>query len=118
MLATYEQLQYNSLINSFLDSLAERNLKFYASDFLEKHGCQSREELGHAVKRATEVCSCLHLPLQENIKAVYRAQNGEVIQDWRLSPIAYMLLAINADSRNELVAQLQVELIKRALHQE
>jgi hypothetical protein len=118
MLATLEQLQYHSLINGFLDSVAERNLKFYASDLLEKHGCQSREELGQAVKRATEVCSCLHLPLQENIKAIYRAQNGQLVQDWRLSPMAYMLLVINADSRNELVAHLQVELIKRALHQE
>lgn len=118
MLATFEQLQYNSSINTFLDNLAEQNLKFYASDLLEKHGCQSREELGQAIKRASEVCSCMHLPLQENIKAVYRAQNGEVIPDWRLSPMPYMLLLINADSRNHLVAQLQVELVKRALHQE
>ena len=118
MLATFEQLQYSNLINGFLDSVAERNLKFYASDLLEKHGCQSREELGQAVKRATEVCSCMHLPLQENIKTVYRAQNGQVIQDWRLSPMAYMLLVINSDARNQLVAHLQVELIKRALHQE
>ena len=118
MLATFEQLQYNSLINNFLDSMAERNLTFYASDLLEKHGCQSREELGQAVKRTTEVCSCMHLPIQENIKTVYRSQNGQAVQDWRLSPMAYMLLVINADSRNQLVAQLQVELIKRALHQE
>ncbi len=118
MLATFEQLHQSNLINSFLDSLAERNLKYYASDLLEKHGCKNHEELDQAVKRATEVCSCMHLPLNENIKAVYRSQNGQVVQDWRMSPMAYMLLVINADSRNQLVAQMQVELVKRVLPEE
>ncbi|HEY4650101.1 MAG TPA: hypothetical protein VIG72_01755 [Pontibacter sp.] len=117
-LATLEQLQYSSRIDGFLDSLAERNLTFYASDLLEQRACQSLEELGQAVVRASEVCSCMQLPLRENIKAVYRARNGQVVQDWRLSPMAYMLLLLNADSRNQLVAQLQVELVKRALQQE
>lgn len=118
MLATFDQLQNHSNIDVFLDSVLERNLTFYASDLLDKHACQSHEELGLALKRACEVCSCMHLPLRENIKVVYREQDGQMVQDWKLSPMAYMLLLLNSDASNQVVAQVQVELIKRALHQE
>jgi hypothetical protein len=118
MLATIDQTRNNIYIDDFLNSLVERNLTLYATDLLELRGCNNLVELGEAIRRATKVCTCMHLPLQENFKVVYRARNGEVVQDWRLSPMAYMLLAINADSSNELIAKLQVELIRKALHQE
>lgn len=118
MLATIDQIRSNSFIEDFLNNVSEQKLSFYATDLLECEGCKSMDELGDAVRRATEVCTCMHLPLQENFKVVYRSSNGEVIQDWRLSPMAYMLLAINSDSRNEVVAKLQVELVKRALEQD
>lgn len=118
MLATIDQIKSNTFIDDFLSNLRERNLSFYATDLLECEGCRNMDDLGDAVRRATEVCTCMHLPLQENFKVVYRSGNGEVIQDWRLSPMAYMLLAINSDARNEVVAKLQVELVKRALEQD
>lgn len=118
MLATIDQIHNNSFIDDFLSNLQERNLTFYATDLLECEGCRNMDELGDAVRRATEVCTCMHLPLQENFKVVFRSNNGEVIQDWRLSPMAYMLLAINSDSSNQVVAKLQVELIKKVLNQE
>ena len=118
MLATIDQLKGNSYIDDFLSNLRERNLTLYATDLLQCDGCRSMHELEDAVRRATEVCTCMHLPLQENFKVVFRSSNGEVIQDWRLSPMAYMLLAINSDSSNEVVAKLQVELVKRVLSQE
>jgi hypothetical protein len=74
------------------------------------------EELASAIRRATEVCSSMHMPLQENFKVVFRSSNGEVLQDWRLSPLAYMLMILNADSHNDLVARTQVEVAKRMLN--
>lgn len=118
ILATIDQNRSNTFIEDFLSNLSERNLSIYATDLLECEGCRTMDELGNAVRRATEVCTCMHLPLQENFKVVFRSKNGEVIQDWLLSPMAYMLLAINSDSRNEVVAKLQVELVKKALDQE
>jgi hypothetical protein len=117
MLMTIEHTSHNSPIESFADSLAARNLTCYASELLEQHGCNTLHELSNAVKRATEICNCLHIPLQENFKVVYRSRNGEVIQDWRLSPTAYLLTALNSDSRNTMVAQLQVEMVRRMLDQ-
>jgi hypothetical protein len=114
MLMTIEHVSTHS-IDSFVDSLTDRNLTCYASDLLEQQGCSNLDELNQAVLRATEVCSCMHIPLQENFKVVYRSREGEVVQDWRLSNMAYLLTALNADSHNPFVAQLQVEMVKHML---
>ncbi len=118
MLATIDQIKNSVYMDDFLSSLSERNLTLYATDLFESHGCSNMLELTEAIRKATEVCTCMQVPLQENFKVVFRSRNGEVVQDWRLSPMAYLLLAINSDSRNEVVAKLQVELVKKALQQE
>jgi hypothetical protein len=114
-LMTIDHISIQNPIENFVDSLADSNLTCYASDLIEQQGCHSLEELSQAVKRATAVCNSMNLPLQENFKVVYRSRRGEMIQDWRLSSMAYLLTALNADSRNSFVAQLQVEMVKRML---
>ncbi|WP_439882966.1 hypothetical protein ACSX1A_07310 [Pontibacter sp. MBLB2868] len=113
---TIDTTTVNTSLDDFLDSMADRNLTFYASDLLQVTGYESMEELSQALKRATEVCNCMHLPLRENFKVVYRSKAGSVVQDWRLSPMAYLLMVINSNSQNDLVAQLQVEMVKRVLN--
>lgn len=115
MLMTIDHISLQSSIDSFVDSLTDSKLTCYASDLLEQQGCHTLEEVSEAVKRATEVCNCMHVPLHENFKLVYRSRNGEVVQDWRLSRMAYLLTALNADSRSGFVAQLQMEMVKRML---
>ena len=114
---TLEHTHINRPIEGFLDSLTDCKLTCYASELLELHGCNNLQELSEAVRKATEVCNSMHLPLQENFKVVYRSRNGEVVQDWRLSPMAFLLTAINSDARNSYIAQLQVELVTRMLEQ-
>jgi hypothetical protein len=118
MLMTIENANLNSPLEQFIDNLADQNLTYYASDMLQLTGCKSMDELSMALRRATEVCTCMHIPLRENFKVVFRPQNGELLQDWRLSPMAYMLLVLNSNSQSDLVAQLQVEMVKRVLNQE
>jgi len=117
MLVTIAQTQTYSRLHEFIDSLADQQLTFYASDLLNQQGCDSMSTLEQAVKRATEVCSSMHLPLRENFKVVFRSQNGKLVQDWRLSPMAYLLMVLNADSHNALVARAQVEMVRRVLNQ-
>ena len=115
MLMTIDHISISNPIDNFIDSLLDSNLTCYASDLLEQQGCQNLQELGEAVRRATEVCNCMHVPLQENFKVVYRSRNGEVVQDWRLSRMAYLLTALNADSRSAFVAQLQHNMVNQML---
>jgi hypothetical protein len=115
MLIKIEHNKPNSPLEGFLDSIAERNLTYYASDLLALTGCKSVQELSQALKKATEVCNCMDVPLQENFKVVYRSKEGEVLQDWRLSPMAYLLLIINSDVHSEIVAKMQYEIISKVL---
>ncbi|WP_114780653.1 hypothetical protein [Botryobacter ruber] len=115
MLITAEQARAQRAIDEFMDSLADSNLTLYASDFLKLSGCHTMEEIGQALMRATAVCNNMHLPLRENIKVVYRSQDGTVVPDFRLSPMAYMLMVINSDTCNNLVARTQAELVMRML---
>jgi hypothetical protein len=117
MLVTMEQTRTYAPLESFLESLAEKELTCYASDLLHQQGCASMDELSQAIRRATEVCNCMHVPLHENFKVVYRSRNGEVVQDWRLSPMAYMLTVLNADAKTDLVAGMQLEMVRRFLNQ-
>lgn len=116
MLVTIEQTRTYAPLENFLESLAEKDLICYASDLLQQQGCESMDELSHAIRRASEVCSCMHVPLHENFKPVYRSRNGEVVQDWRLSPMAYMLTMLNADAKSEVVARTQLEMVRRFLN--
>lgn len=116
MLVTIESTRSQHPFTDFEDSLADSLLTHYATELLEQQGCDNLIELRQAVKRATEVCNCMHLPLRENFKVVYRSRNGEVVQDWRLSPMAYMLMVLNANSSNSFVARTQVEIVQRALN--
>ncbi|MCC9135342.1 hypothetical protein ACFSKU_11580 [Pontibacter silvestris] len=118
MLLTIETTKTYRQLDEFVNSLADRNLTFYASDLLNQKGCRTMDELSQALKRATQVCNNMHLPLRENFKVVYRSQEGEVVQDWRLSPMAYLLMVLNSDSSNDFVAHIQVEMVKRILQQE
>jgi hypothetical protein len=116
MLVTIEPTTAHAPIDNFVESLADSHLTCYASDLIMCEGCHTFDELSQAVKRATEVCNCMHLPLQENFKVVYRSQNGEVVQDWKLSPMAYMLTMLNADARSNVVARLQTEMVRRMMN--
>jgi len=88
MIVSIEHSGYHSPIDDFVDSLADSKLTFYASDMLSRRGCENMEELRQALKGATKICTSMHLPLQENFKVVFRSRGGEVVQDWRLSPLA------------------------------
>ena len=116
MLVTIEQTRTYTPLENFLDSLADQELTCYASDLLQQRGCGSMDELSLAVRRATEVCTSMQLPLNENFKPVYRSRAGEVVQDWRLSPMAYLLTVLNADSKSDLVARTQLEMVRRFLN--
>ncbi|GAB3815137.1 hypothetical protein [Pontibacter rugosus] len=71
MLVPIDSLRNQPHLDKFIDSLADRHLRYYATDLLEQHGCESLEEVRLAVKRATEVCTSMHLPLRENIKRLF-----------------------------------------------
>ncbi|MDX5346559.1 MAG: hypothetical protein LPK19_04880 [Hymenobacteraceae bacterium] len=116
MQAYLEFVQRNRSLDDFLDSITESNLTFYASDLIQARGCSNLEELAAAINKATQVCSCMNVPVRDNFKPVFRSGQGNLLQDWKLSPLAYYLTIINSDSSNKFVARMQVEMARRMLN--
>jgi hypothetical protein len=94
------------------DSLQQKHdtpeLLYYASEIEQSMGF-SDEELQEAIERAFQACTSMHISIDDHFKAIYRSDNlHELINDWKLSPLACYLLIINASPSNTKVAKVQL----------
>lgn len=106
--------QTNSYFEEFLRGVQNRELRFYASDLLAALELNRINELADAVKRAMRACQSQKLPLDDHFKAIYRCQEHDLILDWKLSGLGYSMVLLNSDPACPLVAQMQLELIRRS----
>lgn len=103
----------NSVIENFVKKARELGLTYYASEAAKEMEFEDVLEFHEAVKRAMKLCMQVGLKIDENFMQIYKCTPGEIIYDWKLSPIAYYLVCVNGESNNPNVAQLQVQMIKR-----
>lgn len=98
------------------EALIHQALNYKASNLWSK-GFETPEGLSQAVARAMRVCRSTGIPLREHFKPVYVSDDEEhlVVQDWRLSKFAYLLVLLNAERERPLVGRLQVRLIRSYL---
>lgn len=90
------------------NSLGDLRLTYYASDIMEKLGCDDEADMASAVDRAFQICQSLSLPIQSNFKRIYRYDGNRLAIDWKISPLACYLLMINGNPCNPNVAKAQV----------
>lgn len=105
---TYE----NSVIEDFVKKAKKLGLTHYASEAAKEMEFEDVFEFHEAVKRAMKLCVQVGLKIEENFMQIYKSAPGEIIYDWKLSPLAYYLVCLNGESTNSNVAQLQVQMIK------
>lgn len=98
----------------FLASLQERKLRYYASELQKILELSSLHLLEEALQRAMKVCRTQQLELAEHFKPVYRCEEEGVVKDWKLSPLAWCLVMLNADPGNPEVAHMQLALLKQS----
>lgn len=106
-----EQMQ-SPFFTDFLHSLQERKLRYYASELYSILELPSLSDLEDALQRAMKVCRSQQLELAEHFKPVYRCQETGVAKDWKLSPLAWCLVMLNADPGIPEVARMQLALLK------
>ena len=90
-------------------------LRHYASDLFPELEMDDEIAFNESLIRARQVCSTLHIPLNDHFKKVYRFSHGNVYCDYKLSNTAYILVSINGDVSRKNVARIQVELIRKLL---
>ncbi len=112
MLVQLETDQFsNPHFIDFLHSLQESKLRYYASELQKILNFTSLSPLEDALMRAMNVCRLQQLDLAEHFKPIYRCEETGVVKDWKLSPLAWCLVMINADPANPEVARMQLALI-------
>ena len=91
---------------------AEKNLIYYASEVAEEVGFASFDELQESITRSMAVCIAVGLPIKNNFGRIFKSTSIGIVVDWRLSLLAYRLVQINGNTSNNLVAELQIKILK------
>lgn len=112
-----EQAQ-NPYLRDFLNSFQERKLRYYASELRKVLALPALSYLDDALQRAMKVCRSQQLELEEHFKPVYRCEETGVVKDWKLSPLAWCLVILNADPASPEVARMQLALLKNSFDQD
>jgi hypothetical protein len=99
----------------FIDAVIDSNMRHYASEIIEIVEIGREEELLEALKRAQDACRVLNIPLDKHFKKVYRESKHNIVCDYKLSPLAFGLICINANPVNKNIARIQIEMIKRLI---
>jgi hypothetical protein len=107
---TIKRLDYleEVMIGEFFSPLGDMDLLYYASDIMDKLGCEKDEEIDEAIQRVVQVCQSLNIPLKRNFRRIYRYDGFKMITDWKISPLACYLLMINGNPCNPNVAKAQI----------
>lgn len=117
---TLAQLDYDTVLNTnfdaFLEGLRYQKLKYYASELSQAIAIESFEELKSAVNRAMNACRAQQLETDDHFKPIYRCEESQLINDWKLSPLAYCLVLINSNPSNPQVARLQLQLVSKIMN--
>lgn len=103
---------------AFLHSLQESKLRYYASELQKILEMTTLNSLEEALLRAMNVCRHQQLDLAEHFKPIYRCEESGVVKDWKLSPLAWCLVMINADPANPEVARMQLALLVKRFEAE
>lgn len=107
----YRDNSSNEVIQQFLESVLDLELKYLASDLTDYGFCLSNE-LTEAVDRAICICRTAEISIRENFKPVYIFGDGQLICDWRISEFGQKLIILNANPSNPLVASFQLQMIQ------
>ncbi|PHN06202.1 hypothetical protein [Flavilitoribacter nigricans] len=99
----------NDSFDQFLDVLFYREMKYFASDLLEKG--LSPDEIQQAVSRAMLVGKTAGLNLRQHFTIVYTQYRGGLMKDCKLSKLGYAMVLLNASASSPMVANWQMQVL-------
>jgi hypothetical protein len=97
-------------IEHFIDMFYTKNLTFLASDLLDK-GVELKD-LNKSLNKAMTAAKTLDLEISHHFKPIYTQKNNHILEDFKLSKIGFVLVMINCNPKNKLIANLQLSLAK------
>ena len=100
-------------ILNFMDFYYAINMKHLASELLDKG--LSPEQISDATVMAIKIANSSGIEAQKHFMPVFSGMGQTIIQDCKLSHLAYGLVLMNADASLSVVGEFQVDVLKRYL---
>lgn len=100
-------------IARFMDFYYSMQMKYLASDLLQQG--LSPKQISDAVIKAINIGKATGLELNQHFKPVFSGIEREIVNDCKLSHLAYGLVMINADVELSVVGDFQVSLLQSYL---
>ena len=104
--------QADAILN-FVDFYHSLNMKHLASDLLDKG--LSPKQISEAIVAAIKIANVSKIETNAHFMPVFSGINQNIIEDCKLSNLAYGLVLINADSNLSVVGEFQVDVLQRYL---
>ena len=99
------------VINNFLDFYYYIHLNYLASDLLKKG--LSPNQISEAVLKAIKIGKSSGLEIRKHFMPVFTDKNKEIINDCKLSKLAYGLVLLNASPDLSSVGKWQIEVLEK-----
>ena len=100
-------------IARFMDFYHSLQMNYLASDLLDQG--LSPQQISDAVIKAINIGKASGLVLNQHFKPIFSGIEREIINDCKLSHLAYGLVMINADVELSVVGDFQVSLLQSYL---
>ena len=97
-------------IENFLDFYYNLQLAYLASDLLEEG--LSPKQISDAVLKAIKAGKSAGLEIEQHFRPVFTDLKREIINDCKLSKLAYGLVWLNAEADSSTVAQWQIKILR------
>jgi len=97
-------------VDRFEDLIQEAILSYYASDIFREFGFSSFSDFQDALQKTLTILNKAKIPVTNHIRIIFRDENHQIFQDWKLSSLAYHLVKINGAIDNQNVVDYQIKM--------
>lgn len=108
-----ERYKESDAVSFFKDFYYSLHMTHLASDLLDKG--LSVDQITDSVSIAMKIANASGLETLQHFMPIYSGKDHYIIQDCKLSHLAYGLVLMNAEATLPIVAQFQVDLLKKYL---
>lgn len=108
MLKVYDYLGELMEWRSRREQFVRPQWSHFASEIKEMLEIDDLGEFEQALQRTFQSIQSLQLPLERNFKKVFRYNGQQLVQDWKVSPLASYLIIINCNPAHATVARAQL----------
>jgi hypothetical protein len=99
-----------NLLDKFENLIQEAILKYYASDIFREVGFTCISDFQDALKKTSKILNRAKIPVNNHIRIIFRDQNHQIYQDWKLSSLVYHLIKINGNSDRQITVDNQIKM--------